>query len=179
MFSHWEWQLDLIRCLNAQMFWMRNQGQALGWWQRQHLGTISACELPQHLPSSKTALFNLLCSGWLNLNLHSNSFLLTSKRWSHESAQSFCGEGVSAKILGLQWAQGALPLALGSAVPFLSSTLLYVAMSSFSSPSWQLAFVWEWNKLVVLKVSCSAMAPNPAVQPCLSRGVVSWHFSIV
>lgn len=33
------------------------------------------------------------------------------------------------------------------------------------SPSWQPAFAWKWNKLGVLKVSCSAMAPNPVVQP--------------
>ena len=38
MFSHCERQLFLIRCLNAQMFWMRNQDEALGWWQRQQEG---------------------------------------------------------------------------------------------------------------------------------------------
>lgn len=86
--------------------------------------------------------------------------------WSHERLLSpFVGKERVQRSWVCSEPRGTPPPALENGVSFLSAALLCVAKSSLSSPSWQLAFVWKWNKLLVLKVSCRVVAPNPAVQP--------------
>lgn len=119
-----------------------------------------ACELPQDLPRNKIALCNLLCSRWLNLNLHSNNFLLTVSKWWDESLLSpFVGKEQVHRSFSVNPGESWSTSCLGERCPLHVNS---VWQRSFCYSSCQLAFVWMWNKLGVLKcwVSRSAVAPN-------------------
>lgn len=162
VFSHCERQLDLIRCLNAQMFWMRNWEEALGWWQWQQEGQYEPmnCQKISQAIKMHSAIFHVQDD--LILTYIAVISCSPVKKWSYESLlDPFVGKE-QVHSLGFL----VKPRESWSTWPalenFVATTVSSMWQSTVCSPPCQLASVWMQNKLGVLKcwVSRSATAPD-------------------
>lgn len=161
VFSHCERQLDLIRCLNAQMFWMRNWEEALGWWQWQQEGQYEPvnCQKISQAIKMHSAIFHV--RDGLILTYIAVISCSPVKKWSYEILlDPFVGKEQVHRSWLFGEATGVLMYLLPALENFVATTISSVWQSSVCSPPCQLASVWMQNKLGVLKcwVSCSAMA---------------------